>query len=208
MKKAIKKETLKLVVLISGSGTNLQAIIDAIDSGKLNAEIKLVISNKSDVYGLLRAKEHNIKTMVLPTKVKTSKTERRNYDAQLANIVQAEQADYIVLAGWLRLLSMAFLKHFPNRVVNLHPALAGKFAGLNAIERSYVAFQAGEIKQDETGIMVHFVPDEEVDSGPVIKQEIVEIFETDRLEDFADRMHKAEHKLLVESLISLSQGYQ
>lgn len=198
-------QPLKLVVLISGSGTNLQAIIDAIEVNKLNAEIRLVVSNKADAYGLTRAEQHGIETIVLPTKTKMTKAERSAYDSELSEVVQAKNADYVVLAGWLRLLSMAFLKHFPNRVVNLHPALPDKFAGLNAIERSFSAYRAGEIRQDEVGLMVHFVPDEEVDAGPVIKQEGVEILADDSLEDFAARMHKAEHKLLVDSLIGLER---
>lgn len=188
----------RLVVLISGNGSNLQAIIDAIQAVHLPAEISLVISNKKDAYGLERARQAGIPTRILP---KYKEQSREDYDAQLAEIVKEQGPDWVVLAGWMRLLSMPFLQHFPNRVVNLHPALPGTFPGTHAIERAYRAYQDGEIR--ETGVMVHLVPDEGVDAGPVLAQALVQISPQDTLEKLEKRIHAVEHELLVETLNTL-----
>jgi len=188
----------KLIILISGNGSNLQAIIDATVSKKLNAAIALVVSNKSDAYGLERARKANIQILV---KEKKTEQTRENYDRELAEIIKQEQPDFIILAGWMRLLSNHFLKHFSNQVINLHPALPHTFPGINSITRAFEAYQRNEIKQ--TGIMIHFVPDEGIDDGPVIATEIVPIFPEDNLEIFTQRMHHAEHQLLVETLKKL-----
>ena len=188
----------RLVVLISGNGSNLQAMIDAIRSGKLKAEISAVISNKRDAFGLERARKTGIPVVVLP---KMKEQTREEYDAQLAQAVQLYVPDWVVLAGWMRILSMNFLHHFPNRVVNLHPALPGTFPGTHAIERAYEAFQRGEIQ--ETGVMVHLVPDEGVDAGPVLAQTQVKILPGDRLEDLETRIHQTEHSLLVDTLVQI-----
>lgn len=188
----------RLVVLISGNGSNLQAIIDAIQAGHLPADISLVISNKKDAYGLERARLAGIATQVLP---KYKEQSREAYDVQLAEFVKEQNPDWVVLAGWMRLLSMPFLQHFPNRVVNLHPALPGTFPGTHAIERAYQAFQDGEIQ--ETGVMVHLVPDEGVDAGPVLAQAQVQISPQDTLEVLEKRIHAVEHKLLVDTLNKL-----
>ena len=186
----------RLVVLLSGSGSNLQAIIDACESGVLPAEVVGVISNKVSAYGLERAKKHNIPVVVLPKK---KSQPRAAYDQALAEHVKNLNPDLIVLAGWLRILSMDFLSQFPkNRVVNIHPALPDTFPGLHAIERAYTAFQRGELTQ--TGVMIHFVPDEGVDDGPVLASEVVDILPSDSLEDLATRMHTVEHRLYVETL--------
>jgi phosphoribosylglycinamide formyltransferase-1 len=188
----------RLVVLISGNGSNLQAMIDAIQSGIIKAEISAVISNKRDAYGLERARKANIRALVLP---KMKEQTREEYDAQLAQAVQHYAPDWVILAGWMRILSMHFLRHFPNRVVNLHPALPGTFPGTHAIERSYEAFQRGEIQ--ETGVMVHLVPDEGVDAGPVLAQTQVKMLPGDRLEDLETRIHQSEHRLLVDTLVQI-----
>jgi phosphoribosylglycinamide formyltransferase-1 len=188
----------RLVVLISGTGSNLQAMINAIQSGILQAEISAVISNKRDTYGLERARKTGIPVVVLP---KMKEQTREEYDAQLAQTVQLYDPDWVVLAGWMRILSMNFLHHFPNRVVNLHPALPGTFPGTHAIERAYEAFQRGEIQ--ETGVMVHLVPDEGVDAGPVLAQTQVKILPGDRLEDLETKIHQTEHRLLVDTLVQI-----
>lgn len=185
----------RLVVLISGNGSNLQAILDACSSGELNANTVSVISNKADAYGLIRAKNAGIEAMHFP---KLESESRSDYDARLAVYVSACLPDYIVLAGWMRILTSSFLSHFPNRVINLHPALPGTFPGTHAIERAYEAYQRGEI--EHTGVMVHLVPDEGVDNGPVVATEIVRINKDDTLETLEQRVHKTEHKLLVETL--------
>lgn len=188
----------RLVVLISGNGSNLQAIIDAIQADHLPAEISLVISNKKAAFGLERARQAGIATRVLP---KYKDQSREAYDTQLAEIVKEQNPDWVVLAGWMRLLGIPFLQHFPNRVVNLHPALPGAFPGTHAIERAFQAYQDGEIR--ETGVMVHLVPDEGVDAGPVLAREIVQIYPQDTLDELEARIHAVEHKLLVDTLNQL-----
>ena len=188
----------RLVVLISGNGSNLQAIIDACASGELPASIVSVISNKADAYGLTRAKNAGIEAIHFP---KLEKETRQEYDSRLANYITTKLPDYIVLAGWMRILSSSFLSAFPNKVINLHPALPDTFPGTHAIERAFDAFQHDEIKH--TGVMVHFVPDEGVDNGPVLATEIVPIHAEDTLESLEFRVHQTEHKLLVNTLKSV-----
>jgi len=185
----------RLVVLISGNGSNLQAILDACAARALDAQVVVVISNKADAYGLERARRANVPALVKP---KRQTQERRAYDAELAQLVASYAPDWVVLAGWMRLLSSAFLDAFPNRVINLHPALPGAFPGTHAIERAYDAYRRGQVKQ--TGVMVHLVPDEGVDSGPVLAQEVVPIYADDTLESLQARIHAVEHRLLVETL--------
>lgn len=184
-----------LVVLISGHGSNLQAILDACASGVLNAQVIAVISNKPDAFGLERAHRSNVTAIAKP---KLRDQDRRAYDAELAELAASFQPDWIVLAGWMRVLSSAFLDHFPQRVINLHPALPGTFPGTHAIERAYTAYQRGEI--DRTGVMVHLVPDEGIDNGPVLAQSEVFIHPTDTLESLEARIHQTEHRLLIDTL--------
>ncbi len=189
----------RLVVLISGNGSNLQAILDACASGELPASVVTVISNKPDAYGLTRARNAGVEAVHFP---KLENESRQEYDARLASYVTTKLPDYIVLAGWMRLLSSSFLSCFPNRVINLHPALPGTFPGTHAIERAFEAYQHDEI--DHTGIMVHLVPDEGVDNGPVLATEIVPIHSNDTLESLEMRIHEVEHKLLVAVLKKLT----
>jgi phosphoribosylglycinamide formyltransferase 1 len=185
----------KLVVLISGNGSNLQAILDACAGNVLPASVVAVLSNKPNAYGLTRAQNADVPAIVLPLAEGES---RPDYDSRLAALVASYEPDYVVLAGWMRLLTTNFLSVFPNRVINLHPALPGTFPGTHAIERAYEAFQCGEIAH--TGIMVHLVPDEGVDSGPVLATQIVPIETSDTLESLEERVHQAEHRLLIETL--------
>jgi len=188
----------RLVVLISGNGSNLQAIFDACESGELDAKVISVFSNKADAYGLTRTKNAGVEAIYFP---KQQNESREEYDTRLAVYVSTYLPDYIILAGWMRILSSSFLSYFPNRVINLHPALPGMFPGTHAIERAFTAYQCGEILQ--TGVMVHLVPDEGVDNGPVLAAETVPIEPTDTLETLEARVHEREHKLLVNTLKSL-----
>ena len=188
----------RIVVMISGSGTNLQALIDAVNVGTLPAEIVAVVSNRKAAYGLERAQTAKIETRYFPLKpYNDAEKSRAEYDADLATLVAEFSPDLIVLAGWMLVLSPAFLDHFPNKVINLHPALPGAFAGTHAIERAYEAFQSGEI--DRTGCMVHYVVPE-VDAGPVIVHAEVPIHPDDTLADLEDRMHTTEHMLIVKAV--------
>jgi formyltetrahydrofolate-dependent phosphoribosylglycinamide formyltransferase len=185
----------RIVVLISGSGTNLQAIIDATQRGDLKAEIALVVSNKQAAYGLKRAEAAGIPTKVFSLKrFKDQGKSRVDFDVHVANSIAEYKPDLVVLAGWMHILSPEFLQVFPNNVINLHPALPGQFDGAHAIERAYDAFKKGEIT--ETGVMVHKVI-AAVDQGQVILKESVPIYSSDSLEDLENRIHSVEHGLLV-----------
>lgn len=185
----------RLVVLISGNGSNLQAVLDACRSGELPARVTAVISNQPQAYGLIRARQAGVETVSLP---KQPGQTRREYDAALADLAAGFEPDYVILAGWMRLLTSDFLSRFPNRVVNLHPALPGTFPGTHAIERAYAAWQSGEI--DRSGVMIHLVPDEGVDSGPVLAAEPILFQPGESLEQFEARVHALEHRLLVQTL--------
>jgi formyltetrahydrofolate-dependent phosphoribosylglycinamide formyltransferase len=195
---SMTKNSARIVVLVSGNGSNLQAVLDACASGELPGLVVAVFSNKREAYGLERARLAGIPALYFP---KPKEQERQAYDAALAEAVAAYQPDWVVLAGWMRVLTQAFLGRFPNRVVNLHPALPGTFPGTHAIERAFEAYQKGEISR--TGIMVHRVPDEGVDVGPVLAQQVVEILPDDSLESLEARVHAAEHRLLVQTLKDL-----
>ncbi len=188
----------RLVVLISGSGSNLQAVLDACASGQIPACVAGVISNKANAYGLERARQAGIPIIVKP---KEKSQSRREYDTELADLVTSCSPDWIVLAGWMRLLSGAFLNRFPQHVINLHPALPGAFPGVQAIERAYDAYQRGII--EHTGVMVHLVPDEGIDCGPVLAQQVVPITPHDNLESLSERIHQVEHQLLVDTLYKI-----
>jgi phosphoribosylglycinamide formyltransferase-1 len=190
--------TARFVVLISGNGSNLQAILDACASGELNAQVVSVISDKPDAYGLIRAKNAGIQGVHFS---KQENESRQQYDARLAAYVSTCSPDYVILAGWMRLLSSFFLSSFPDKVINLHPALPGMFPGTHAIERAFEAFQRGDI--EKTGVMVHLVPDEGVDNGPILAKQIVPIEKDDTLESLEARIHQVEHILLVNTLKSL-----
>jgi phosphoribosylglycinamide formyltransferase-1 len=190
--------TARFAVLISGNGSNLQAILDACEAGDLDAKVVSVISNKADAYGLTRAKNAGVEAIYFP---KQKNEAREEYDTRLADCLSTYLPDYIILAGWMRILSSSFLSFFPNHVINLHPALPGMFPGIHAIEHALEAYQRGDIKQ--TGVMVHLVPDEGVDNGPVLAQQKIDFLSDESLEQFEARVHKVEHELLVNTLQSI-----
>ena len=186
----------QIAVFISGYGSNLQAIIDAWEAGQLpNVEIALVVSNRREAFGVKRAIRHGIPLVYFPLlPYRKAGRPRTEYDADLATLVKGFDVEWVVLAGWMHVLSRAFIRHFPERILNLHPALPGTFPGTHAIERAYSAAQAGAI--DHTGVMVHLVPDEAVDAGPVLAQARVPILPDDSLEVLEARIHEIEHELL------------
>jgi len=187
--------TARLVVLISGNGSNLQAILDACSSGELDAQVVCVISNKADAYGLTRARNASVDAVYFPKQANES---RQEYDARLAAYVSTCSPDYVILVGWMRILSASFLSSFPDRIINLHPALPGMFPGTHSIERAFEAYQRGEI--DHTGVMVHLVPDEGVDNGPVLATHDIFFHDKETLSQFESRVHVMEHYLLVQTL--------
>jgi phosphoribosylglycinamide formyltransferase-1 len=193
--------TTRLVVLASGNGSNLQAIIDACEAETLHAHVVGMVSDNHHAFALQRAAQHNIACRV----VDATHTSRSEFNNQLARAVSEFKPDIVVLAGFMRLLTMDFLAHFPQQVINVHPALPGELPGTHAIARAFDEFVAG--KRTHTGVMVHFVPDEGVDNGPVIDSAVVPIYPTDSLADLEQRMHASEHQLLITSLTQLTKEH-
>ncbi|KAJ1820662.1 phosphoribosylglycinamide formyltransferase [Coemansia sp. RSA 2599] len=197
----------KIVVLISGSGSNLQALIDAEKRGELGGKITLVVSNKKSAYGLTRASDASIPTYVQMLKdYKAAGKTREDFDRDLAEHIEATQApDLIVLAGWMHILSPAFIDRFPTRIINLHPALPGELDGAHAIDRAYDEFKAG--KRSRTGVMVHYVIPE-VDKGAPIMTQEVPCVDGDSLEDLETRIHAVEHQILPRAVSSVLQSME
>jgi phosphoribosylglycinamide formyltransferase-1 len=187
---------IKLGVLISGSGSNLQAIIDAIAAGHLDASIELVISSKPDVFGLQRAQEAGIPTLALDKSIYADPIAADTLIAQ--KLLQAG-VDYVVMAGYMRMVQYPILEAFTDHVINIHPALLPAFAGAHGIAD---AFAAG-VKV--TGVTVHFA-NAVYDEGPIIAQRAVEIYEYDTLESLEQRIHAVEHQLYPEVLQLIAQG--
>ncbi|MEO6123751.1 MAG: phosphoribosylglycinamide formyltransferase [Ilumatobacteraceae bacterium] len=188
----------RVVVLASGGGTNFQALVDATTSKSLDADIVALVTDQPLALVIHRAVAAGIE----PAMVERAGGETRgDYDARLAEIVGSFEPDVVVLAGWMRLLTMAFLGQFPDRVINLHPALPGEFPGINAIERALEAAQRLGLRR--TGVMVHFVPDEGTDDGPLVASVEVEIRTDDTLDTLASRVHAAEHTLLVQAVAAV-----
>jgi len=188
----------RIVVMVSGNGSNLQAVLDACDAGSINGQVAAVISNKSDVFALQRADAAGVPAVHVGLH---PGEDRDSYDARLADVVAGFAPDVIVLAGWMRLLTMSFLGWFPERVINLHPALPGELPGTHAIERAWEEASAGSRRQ--TGVMVHLVPDAGVDDGPVLATATVDIATGATYEEFEKSVHDTEHRLLVDTLINL-----
>ncbi|GCF10420.1 phosphoribosylglycinamide formyltransferase [Dictyobacter arantiisoli] len=199
------KKPLRVAVLISGSGSNLQALIDAVEGQELpGVEIVLVISNKADAYGLQRALQHKLPAAYIPWK-----KSRAEAEARIAAMIQLFQADLIVLAGFMRILSAEFISQFPQRIINLHPALlpddggdtyttsdgstVPALRGLNVVEQ---ALAAGH---KVTGSTVHYVIPE-VDAGPVIRRAEILIEASDTADSLHEKLKKQEHILIVEAV--------
>ena len=186
---------LRIGVLLSGSGTNLQAIIDAASQG-LPVEVVKVVSSRPDAYGIERARTAGIPVLVM---------NRANYrdvesaDAEIVRELRAAGAEYVVMAGYMRKVTPVLLDAYPNRVLNLHPALLPSFKGAHAIQD---AFDAG-VKV--TGVTVHFA-NEDYDKGPIVAQRAVEVREDDTRETLEDRIHEVEHALYPEVLAAIAAG--
>ncbi|MCW8833626.1 MAG: phosphoribosylglycinamide formyltransferase [Colwellia sp.] len=175
----------RILVLISGSGSNLQAIIDASLVSGYPGEVVGVISNKADAYGLTRASNANITNLALSHKDFDC---RESYDQALMTEIDKFSPDVVVLAGFMRILTPAFVQHYQGKLLNIHPSLLPKYQGLNTHQR---AIDAGD---KEHGVSVHFVT-EELDGGPVILQAKVPVFDGDTSDDLAERVHEQEHRI-------------
>lgn len=186
---------MNVAVFISGGGTNLQAIIDAIKENKINGKIKLVFSNRKNAYGLIRAQNENIDTFYLNRKKFFSDEE---YDERILEELERKNIDLIILAGYLNILSSKLVSNYSNRIINIHPSLIPSFCGdgfygenvHKAVIKSGVKF---------TGATTHFV-DENVDTGAIILQDVVPIFINDDFETVAKRVLEIEHKILVKTV--------
>lgn len=189
-------EPLALGVLVSGSGSNLQAILDAIAQNRLHAQCKVVISNRPFVQALSRAERALVPTAVIDHKTFPSRAE---FDAELVRTLRAHGVKWVALAGFMRVLSPAFLDAFADRVVNIHPSLLPAFPGVDA------QGQAWEYGVRVTGCTVHFV-DLGVDSGPIILQKTVAVEPLDTKEDLRKRILEQEHVAFVEALELIARG--
>jgi phosphoribosylglycinamide formyltransferase-1 len=174
-----------IAVLISGSGSNLQAIIDASEREDIPCRVGIVISNKADAYGLVRAKKHGIPTEVVDHKGFAT---REDFDARLVEVIRKSGADLVCLAGFMRILTPVFVRAFPNRILNIHPALLPSFPGTHG------PGQALAYGVRFSGCTVHFL-DEGVDTGPIIVQAIVPVYDDDTEDTLAARILVQEHKI-------------
>lgn len=187
-------EPLQLAILISGNGSNLQSIIDAIELGKLNAQIKAVVANNSDAYGLVRATRHGLNTRIIDHRDFQG---REQYDAVLQRYLESIAVDYIVLAGFMRILGTGIIKAFEHRILNIHPSLLPAYKGLNTHQR---ALDDGATQH---GVSIHLVT-AELDDGPIICQAKYPVEAGDRVEDMQARGHRLEHRMYPQVLGWLS----
>ena len=187
---------LKIGVLLSGSGTNLQALIDQMQAGDLPIEIVCVIASRPEAYGIVRAQEAGLEVLVMQREYYADPLAA---DARIVEKLQACGAEYVVMAGYMRKVTPVMLDAFPNRVLNLHPALLPSFKGAHAIQD---AFDAG-VKV--TGVTVHFA-NAEYDKGPIVAQQAVVVREDDTLESLEERIHEVEHVLYPQVVGLIAQG--
>lgn len=187
---------MNIAVLASGSGTNLQAIIDAVKKGFIRAKIALVVSDKRGAFALERARKAGIETLVVEKKDFVS---RDDFDREVATNLEKRGVDLVVLAGFMRLLGPGFIKEYRNRIMNVHPALLPAFKGTHAVKDA-LAYGA-----KVTGATVHFV-DEELDGGPVIIQSAVEVKEGDTEDTLLERIHAQEHRIYPEAIRLFVEG--
>lgn len=187
---------MNIAVLCSGSGTNLQAIIDNVKSGYIPAKIALIVSDNRDAHALERAKKAGIETLVLDKKDFKS---REDFDKEVVKNLKAKSVSLVVLAGFMRLLSTYFIKEYKNRILNIHPALLPSFKGTHGIK------DALEYGVKVTGPTVHFV-DDKLDNGPIILQKAVEVKDDDTEETLLERVHKEEHRIYSEAVKLFVEG--
>lgn len=190
------KTPLPLVVLISGSGSNLQAIMDAVEAGQIRGEIRAVISNRKQAYGLERARRAGIPTAVIDHR---DFPDRESFDAELMREIDRHQPGLVVLAGFMRILTDGFVSHYLGRMMNIHPSLLPKYQGLNTHQR---ALEAGD---REHGASVHFVTPE-LDGGPVIIQGVIPIEADDSAGTLQQRIHTVEHVIYPQAVAWFAEG--
>ncbi len=190
----------RIGVLISGRGSNLQAIIEAIASKRLDAELAIVISNRPDAQGIKRAEHAGVETMVVDHTDKAKFATREDYDRELVRVLKERRVALVCLAGFMRLLTKVFLDNFPNAVANIHPSLLPSFPGTNA------QYQAWAHGTKWTGVTVHLV-NEELDGGPIVMQEPVEVLDDDDVDSLSARILEREHHLYPRAIQLLLDGH-
>lgn len=190
-------EGIRLGVLVSGNGSNLQAILDAVARREIQARVEVVISNVASARALARAEAAGVRALCISHKAYAS---REQFDAALLEALRQAGVEWVVLAGFMRLLTPGFLAAYRDRIINIHPSLLPAFPGTNAMQ------QALDYGVRVTGCTVHLVDDGAVDGGPIIDQRAVRIEADDTLETLAERVHAAEHRLYVDVLKALGEG--
>ncbi|RMG45640.1 MAG: phosphoribosylglycinamide formyltransferase [Acidobacteria bacterium] len=185
----------RLGILISGRGTNMLALIDAAQSGRLNADVVLVVSNVETAAGIEKARSRGVETMVIPHRGLS----RREHEEKIVAELKRRRVDLVCLAGYMRLLSPYFIGEFPQRILNIHPSLLPAFPGLDAQR------QALEHGVKVSGCTVHFV-DETLDQGPIVKQAAVPVYDDDTIESLSARILKEEHRIYVEAVDLVLSG--
>jgi len=186
----------KFAVFVSGNGTNLQAIIDAVKCGDIKAELALVFSDRRKAYALERAKAAGIKTLCL---VRKDYATPQSYERDIVIQLKEEGVDFVILAGFMKVLSSFFIKTYPNHIINVHPSLLPAFKGARGIKDSFT------YGAKVAGVTIHFV-DDKMDHGPIILQDSFKVSEKETLESLEARIHKMEHKIFPKAIALFAEG--
>ncbi|KAF1297685.1 phosphoribosylglycinamide formyltransferase [Enterococcus sp. JM4C] len=189
---------MRAAILASGNGSNFEAIIQAVERQEIAMEVALVFSDKSNAYVLERAKNHQVEAVSFSPK---DFSEKSVYEAELLHLLEEYQVEWVILAGYMRIIGPCLLEAFPQRIINIHPSLLPNFPGLHGIKDAFTA------KVPQTGVTVHYI-DAGVDTGPVIAQEAVTVAEEDTLESLEAKIHQVEHRLYPKVLAEISHNYK
>ena len=187
---------MNFAVLASGRGGNLKAIIDAVKNGRITADLKLVISDKKEAYALEHARQAGILAFFINPKDYQG---REAFDQAIVERLHEHKIDFVVLAGYMRLLSSYFIQQYPDKILNIHPSLLPEFKGMHAIEKAFKA------KVAATGVTVHFVI-KEMDEGPIILQETVPVEPKDTIESLEEKIHQTEHRIYPQAIDLFARG--
>lgn len=189
-------EKMKIGVLLSGSGTNLQAILDEIAAGSISCEVSLVVASRPDAYGIKRAEKACVPLLVMS---KDRYADPESADQMIVDALKESEAELVVMAGYMRKVTPVMLEAYKNKVINLHPALLPSFIGAHAIKDAF------EARVKVTGVTVHLA-NEDYDRGSIIFQEAVPVYDEDTLDDLEERIHAVEHRIYPEVLDKIARG--
>lgn len=196
LEKMVEEKKIKIAVLVSGRGSNLQSIIDSIERGETAANIAVILSNKPNALALERGRKHGVETVFLDPKLYPDKL---HYDRAMIDILKSKSVDLVCLAGFMRILSREFIQAFQGKIINIHPSLLPSFPGLDPQKKAL------EYGVKFSGCTVHFV-EEEVDSGPIILQAVVPILSADTVETLSQRILEQEHIIYPQAIQLYSQN--